>query len=217
MNEGWATFWHSRLLTSGILDSSEIVEFADCHSGATLTSPGQINPYKLGTELFRHAHRQARDVFLLRSMHNDVSFIDDVVDEEFAIQHQLFVYQRNARSGKNEVAERDWRTIKEELLRSLAWGGAPQIELISDQEGGGELLLLHHHDGRDLKLDEAGELLRQLATLWGRSVHLLTLEEKQGRRLTSNGEEVDVVESNEAEARCGNARSESPRDTRRAS
>ena len=202
MNEGWATFWHSRLLTSGILDPSEIVEFADCHSGATLTAPGQINPYKLGTELFRHAHAQERDVFMLRGMHNDVSFIDDVVDEEFAIRNQLFVYQRNSRSGRNEVAERDWRSIKQELLRSLTWGGVPQIELIGDRGAEGELTLLHHHDGRDLKLDEAGELLRQLATLWKRPVHLLTMEENQGRRVSSEGEKVDVVESPEAEGLC---------------
>lgn len=45
MNEGWACLWHSRLLTGGLLEASEIVDFADCHSGATATRPGQLNPY----------------------------------------------------------------------------------------------------------------------------------------------------------------------------
>ena len=36
LNEGWASFWHSRLLTGGLLDPSEIVDFADCHAGATV-------------------------------------------------------------------------------------------------------------------------------------------------------------------------------------
>jgi stage V sporulation protein R len=201
MNEGWASYWHSRLLTAGILDPSEIVEFADCHSGATLTAPGQINPYKLGIELFRHAAASGRDVFFLRRVHNDVSFIDDLVDEEFAVRHQLFVYQKNSRTGRNEVADRDWRHIKEELLRSLTWAGLPQIELAAIEKGE-ELLLVHHHDGRDIKLDEAGELLRQIALLWKRPVNLLTLEEDQGRRLSSDGQEVRVVESSQAESAC---------------
>ena len=61
INEGWASFWHSKLLTGGLLDASELVEFADCHSSATQAAPGQLNPYKLGIELFRHAERQGLD------------------------------------------------------------------------------------------------------------------------------------------------------------
>ena len=94
MNEGWASFWHSRILTGGVLDASEVVEFADCHSGATATGPGQLNPYKLGIELFRYAELRGDDLMRLRKMHNDVSFIDEVVDEAFAAQNQLFVYRR---------------------------------------------------------------------------------------------------------------------------
>ena len=45
MNEGWASFWHRRMLTRGLLDASEIVVFADCHSAATMTSRGKMNPY----------------------------------------------------------------------------------------------------------------------------------------------------------------------------
>ena len=136
MNEGWATYWHSRLLTSGLLDGSEIVDFADCHAGATAVAPGQINPYKLGVELFRHAEYKGHDLFRLRRVHNDVSFIDEVIDEEFAETNQLFFYRRNARTGRAEVADRDWRGIKEQLLRELSWCGAPRIELVSADEQG---------------------------------------------------------------------------------
>src|SRR5690349_20996296 len=61
MNEGWASFWHARLLTGGVLADSEVVDFADCHSAATVDSPGRINPYKLGIELFRGAWEQGLD------------------------------------------------------------------------------------------------------------------------------------------------------------
>ncbi len=199
MNEGWASFWHSRMLTGGLLDSSELVDFADCHSSATMTTPGRMNPYKLGIELFRHAEDTGRDIFRLRRIHNDATFVDEVLDEEFARRQRMFVYGKNTRSGRTEVTDRDWRKVKERLLLDLSWGGMPQIELIDvDVEGQGELLLEHRHDGRDLQLAQAGETLKRLAAVWRGPVHLRTAEEGQGRlmRCSEQGE-VDVQDTQE--------------------
>ena len=194
MNEGWATYWHSRLLTGGLLDPAEIVDFADCHAGATATGPGQLNPYKLGIELFRHAERRGMDLFQLRRIHNDVSFLDEVMDEEFAASSQLFLVQQDARSGAAQVGTRDWQAVKAKLLENLAWCGAPRVELVGvDVDGRGELLLQHHHDGRDMEISEAGELLQHVATLWGAPVQLLTQVEDQGRKVSVEGGEVRVV------------------------
>ena len=196
VNEGWASLWHSRILTGGVLDPSEVVDFADCHSGATAAAPGQLNPYKLGIELWRHADQKGLDLFRLRAIHNDSSFVDALVDEEFATKNELFVYGRNARTGRTEVLERGWTAVKEKLLQELSWGGLPQIELVEDDfEGRGELSLRHHHDGRDLQLAHAGETLKNLAQLWGKPVHLATLEEGVGRRISSDGKSVRTSES----------------------
>lgn len=196
MNEGWASFWHSRILTGGVLDVSEVVDFADCHSGATASPGGQLNPYKFGIELFRHAEEKGYDLFRLRRVHNDASFVDELVDESFAQKSQLFLYGKNARTGRTEVLDRDWREVKEKLLQELAWGGLPQIEIVDDdKDGRGELELLHRHDGRDLDLAHAAETLKQLQRLWKRPVHLLTLEEGQGRRLTCDGNGVKTSEA----------------------
>jgi stage V sporulation protein R len=204
MNEGWASYWHSHLLTHGLLGPSEIVDFADCHAGATAVAPGQLNPYKLGIELFRHAHARGDDLFQLRRVHNDVSFIDHVVDEDFARSNQLFVYRRNARTGKNVLVDRDWVAIKEQLLRELSWCGSPRIQLVeADADGEGGLLLVHQHEGRDLKLDEAGAQLKTLAQVWGGPVHLLTLEEGTGRRISTDGQDVSVIETTRAQDACG--------------
>ncbi len=195
MNEGWASFWHSRILTGGVLDASELVDFADCHSGATAAVPGQLNPYKLGIDLYRTAELKGMDLFRLRRIHNDASFVDALVDEEFAAKSELFVYGKNGRTGRTEVLERSFKEVKEKLLQELAWGGLPQIELVdADFEGRGELHLLHHHDGRDLELASAGETLKGIAELWGRPAHLSTQEEGQGRRLTSDGKQIKVAE-----------------------
>ena len=198
MNEGWASFWHSRIMTRSLVGASEIVDFADCHSGATASQPGQLNPYKLGIDLFRYAEEQGMDLFRLRAIHNDVSFIDRVVDEEFARRSNLFLYHRNPRTGRMEVADRDWRPIKAQLLASMAGGGVPQIELVDDDyDGRGELLLVHRFDGRELQLDQAGETLKQVAQLWKRPCHLATELEGTPLRLTSDGVEVSRVETAE--------------------
>ena len=65
MNEGWAVFWHSRMMTHHMLEASEIVNYCDSHAGTLAPrSPGQINPYKMGVELFRHIeHRWNRGQF----------------------------------------------------------------------------------------------------------------------------------------------------------
>jgi len=68
MNEGWAAYWHSKILTSNdkldkyqsrrtlppLLNDSEVVDYADHHSGTMSVNPANINPYKLGIELWRH-------------------------------------------------------------------------------------------------------------------------------------------------------------------
>lgn len=193
MNEGWASYWHSKLLTGGLLEPSEIVDFADCHSGATLQAPGQVNPYKLGIELFRYAESKGLDLFELRHHHNDASLIDLLFDEEFCGRNELFLFGRNPRSGRQEIVDRDWKTVKDRLLQDLAWGGLPQLELVDvDGSGDGELLLEHHHDGRDLHLDSAGETLRNLAKLWAGPAHLLTQEDGRGRRLICEEGELSV-------------------------
>jgi len=201
MNEGWASYWHSRLLTGGILEASEVLDFADCHSAATYCAPGQLNPYKLGLELFRHAEKCGEDIFRLRCVHNDVSLVHKLVDEEFAERFLRPLLGRPAAEASG--AAPDWRSVKSACLQQLSWGGLPQIELVdADGEGRGELVLVHHHDGRDLSLGRAQATLSNLSALWKRPAQLFTLLEKQGKKLVAKGSDVSMVDTNEAEARC---------------
>ncbi len=197
INEGWASFWHSRLLTGGLLDASEVIEFADCHSGATAAAPGQLNPYKLGIDLFRYAEEKGEDIFRLRAVHNDVSFIDAVVDAEFIQRSKLFAMEPGSAPGRRPVVgTRDAEEIKKRLLGQLAWGGQPRIRLESAGSGGqGTLVLRHEHDGRDLKLDEAGVLLRTVGRIWKGAVELLTQEGDEGRRLLCDNDELSLREA----------------------
>jgi stage V sporulation protein R len=190
-NEGWASFWHSRILTSGVLEASEVIDFADVHSGATAAAPGQLNPYRLGIELYRHAEDRGLDLFTLRRAHNDVSLIDALVDEEFALRHH-----RIPAAQRREAIEAgfDWQAWKTQLLAELAWGGQPRIELMRVEGPQEELVLVHHHDGRDLQVAQAGAVLQNLQALWKGPVRLHTRVGDKSVALHADGERVETRE-----------------------
>ena len=51
MNEGWASFVHTHLMTERALEANELIDYAEHHSGTVAVQPGHLNPYKLGLEL----------------------------------------------------------------------------------------------------------------------------------------------------------------------
>jgi stage V sporulation protein R len=53
----------------------------------------------------------------------------------------------------------------------------------------GELLLVHQHDGVDLKVDYARDTLRNLQSLWRRPVCLVSRLEGRGMQFRFDGKE----------------------------
>lgn len=209
MNEGWASYWHSNIMTRRALDSSEIVDFADKHAGVMAMSKQQINPYKVGIELLRDIeyrwdrgmfgkeYNECTDmkqklhwdkklglgrekIFEVRKSHNDISFIDEFLTPDFCDRQQLFTYKYNPRSGRFEIDSKDFEAIKQKLLSQLTNFGQPIIEV----EDGNymnrkELLLGHVHYGVDLDVNFADETLRNLYAIWKRPVNLRTKYEEK--------------------------------------
>jgi len=73
LNEGWATYWHSKMMTQlAPLLGSEIIDYCDHFAGVVASHPGSLNPYKLGVELLRHIERRwDRGQFGLDYVHCD--------------------------------------------------------------------------------------------------------------------------------------------------
>lgn len=219
MNEGWASYWHSKIMTQKALRDHEVIDYADHHSGTLGTRPGVINPYKLGIELFRHiedrwnkgrfgkefdecddmVERQHWDrntglgrdkIFEVRRHYNDVTFIDAFLTPEFAVEQQLFVYGFNEKGNRWEIMDREFRKVKQKLLASLTNFGQPAIEVVDGNwENKGELMLNHRHEGVDLKWDYARDTLRNLQSLWRRPTNLYTRVEGKGTILRFDGTE----------------------------
>lgn len=220
MNEGWASYWHSHMMTNDVLKDAEIIDYADHHSGTLSTRPGQINPYKIGIELYRHIEekwnkgkfgkeyeecekleeRKAWDkklgqgrqkIFEVRKLHNDVTFIDSFMDGEFCEAQKLFTYGFNRRTGQYEIVDRDWRKVKEQLLTSITNFGNPTI-VVEDAnfENRGELLLKHSFDNVELDFEKGVDTLRNIFLIWKRPVNIVTKWNGQMKLLTFDGKEI---------------------------
>jgi stage V sporulation protein R len=219
MNEGWASYWHSRLMTERLLDPSEIVDYADHHSGTMATGPGRLNPYKVGLELWRDIEerwdkgrhgqewesaddfhvRESWDtgalkgrekLFEVRRHYNDVTFIDEFLTADFVRRHGLFTYDFDPRSGRYLISDRDFRAVKERLLFMLTNAGQPTIELVdANFHNRGELLLAHRYEGVQLKLDQAAHTLENLQAIWKRPVNIETYVDDEPVVLTFDGAE----------------------------
>lgn len=221
LNEGWASYWHSKIMTElHPLKDSEIVDFCDLHAGVVAEQGDSLNPYRLGIELLRHVKKRWDEgkfgidyislddpkkrqehfrsaklgqskIFEVRRWHNDVTFVDEFLDEDFCHQNQMFLYRYDPRSRSRVIVSRDFAGIKRQVLNSITNLGQPIIEVVDgNYKNRGELLLQHRYHGKPLKKDQAQETLKALYHLWSRPVHLLSYwdaTEKEGKE--SKGEE----------------------------
>ncbi|MBL9032533.1 MAG: SpoVR family protein [Phycisphaerae bacterium] len=202
MNEGWATYWHSKLMTQHFVQASEIVHYADQHSGVVHMAPGGFNPYKIGVELFKDIERRwdkgqhgpawerlegvgAKDtfddqsmkgrakIFEVRRIYNDVSFIDEFLTPEFVDRHQMHQHKRDPNTGEVKVVSRDFERVKQTLLHHLTNRGEPFIHVAdANYLNRGELYLAHQWTGLEVDAAKATQVLQNLRFLWGRPVHL---------------------------------------------
>ncbi|MEK7729911.1 MAG: SpoVR family protein [candidate division KSB1 bacterium] len=219
MNEGWASYWHSKIMTTRVLNDSEVIDYADHHSGTMATGPGRLNPYKVGIELFRdiedrwnkgkfgkeyeecddYAAKRTWDkqvglgrqkIFEVRKLYNDVMFIDAFLTPEFCREHKMFSYDYNERNGLYEISDREFKAIKQKLLFLLTNFGQPFIYVEdSNYRNRGELYLRHQHEGIDLKFDEARDTLKALHAIWSRPVNLETMADENKILLAFDGTE----------------------------
>lgn len=222
MNEGWASYWHSTIMTRHGLTDADIIDYADHHSGTMATSPHRLNPYKLGIELFRDIEERwnkgqfgpdydacddiheketwdkqlglgREKIFEVRRIHNDVTFIDSFLTPEFCAKHRLFSFAYNDASNYYEIASREFPKIKRQLLDGLTNHGRPFIYVADgNYRNRGELYLLHQYMGIELKMDYARDTLANLQKLWGRPVHIESVVDDKPTILSFDGSEHEV-------------------------
>ena len=161
-------------MTQKALDPSEVIDYADHHSGTMAMHGGRLNPYKLGIELLRdieqrwntgrfgkdydecddmekrrHWNRDLglgrQKIFEVRRVQsNDITLIDSFLTPEFCVEHNLFAYAYQEQMGQYVIESREFQKIKQRLLFSLTNFGKPWITVVDGNYRNRGELLLRH-------------------------------------------------------------------------
>ena len=211
MNEGWASYWHHRILESLELPADLHLEFLVHHNQVVRPHPGSINPYHVGYRIWEDIIRRydnptpreierwgKRDVkggdviFAVREADRDASFIRRFLTEELMRDLDIFEHEhRGQERVVSKVADEDnWQAVKDTLLKNVGMASMPIIRVIDADYGRLHALhVRHEYDGRELNLEYAEHTLCHLHQLWGRTVHLETVISGKPIMLTFDDEE----------------------------
>jgi stage V sporulation protein R len=194
MNEGWASYWHARLLREANFIAPEIyLDAIKCHSDVVRPSAAEesislnVNPYHLGFTLWEEIIKEggleaARQI---RRDDDDFSFLRNHLTPKIAADMGLFRYQRQ-QSGPIKVLDGDIDELRETLLHEKYNFGAPRVAVTEVRSDGG--LVLQHDaqiDGRGMDTERARKVLDYVTHVWRRPVVLKTVD--------ASSKAIDVV------------------------
>lgn len=178
MNEGWASYWHQRILREMDLTSEETVEFAKLNASVVQPSRHSLNPYYLGLKIFEDIERRwDRDkMFEVREYDSDISFLRNYLTKELVGELDLYVFEKKGPEWK--ITDKSWENIRDQLVTARVNGGSPYLVVEDgDFHRSGELMIRHEYEGTELDLKYMERTLPNVFRLWGKSVHLHTIVE----------------------------------------
>lgn len=208
MNEGWASYWHLRLMREIDLTGEEAVEFAKMHAGVVQRSRMGLNPYFIGLKIWEDIEKRwdeptpeekdkygrpgsegRRKMFEVRSAENDISFLRNYLTKQLVEDLDLYLFKKVY--TKWQVTETAWERVRDGLVYLLTNCGYPYI-LVEDGDfqKNGELYLKHSHDGRDLDIIYLEKTIPNVYKLWGRAVHLETIVDGKRMLYSYSGDKV---------------------------
>lgn len=211
LNEGWASYWHSRIMRELDLPDKEFLEFSELHSGVVSPHKGSLNPYYIGYRLFEDIERRwdnpsaeerrifgrqggegRAKIFEVREMDSDVSFLRNYLTEELCEELDLYVMAHDEDEGEWRVTEKRWERVRDQLVANMTNFGFPVIVVADgDHNRNRELYLRHEYEDSELDAAYARKVLEHVHTLWGRDVHLETTVDGERCVLSYNGQTHD--------------------------
>jgi stage V sporulation protein R len=185
MNEGWASYWHARLLREAdFLPQSAYVDAIKCHSDVVRpTASGEnvalsTNPYHLGFSIWESVVEEQGLEAARRIMteDDDFAFVRNHLTLDLATELKLFRYKGPA-TGTLTVQEMDLSALQEALLAPKYGFGAPTVSAVRVHVDG-KLEMLHDHvtDGRGLDPERGRKVLEYIARVWRRPVTVSTVD-----------------------------------------
>jgi stage V sporulation protein R len=194
MNEGWASYWHARLLREAdFLPHNEYLDALKTHSDVVRPHAAEqqaslvTNPYHLGFSIWESivAEHGLERAFQIRAEDDDFSFVRNHLTQELAEELKLFRYEKSADGGVR-VLEHDIHALRETVLAPKYNFGVPAV-LAKHVATDGSLTLHHENetDGRGLDIERAERVLDYIHKVWRRPIRLETVDASgQPRTLT---------------------------------
>ncbi len=175
MNEGWATYWHTKLMQARDLSGQDAVDFAQLTASVAQPNRFNFNPYNVGLVIWQDIERRyGRDkLFEVRECDSDVSFLRNYLNQDIVDECDLYVYGR--RGSEWVVIERDAAVIRDLLVQQRTNAGFPVLHASEEAEPSGRLLISHAYEGQELDVKYIERTLPMVYRLWGRPVSLKTV------------------------------------------
>ncbi|MYL44101.1 stage V sporulation protein R [Virgibacillus halodenitrificans] len=208
MNEGWASYWHQRILREMDLSSDETIEFATLNAGVVQPSKQSINPYYLGLKIFEDIEERYNDpteemkmlgvkqnsgrdkIFEVREMESDISFIRNYLTKELVQREDMYLFEKKGRNY--QITDKDYKNVREQLVSMRVNGGFPYICVENgDYLRNGELYLVHSYEGTELDVKYLENVLPYIYQLWGRTVYMETYVEEKKVVFSCNGDKIN--------------------------
>ena len=176
MNEGWASYWHYTICHDLELPSELHLPIIKSHNQVIRPHIGSINPYHLGFHMFQRIKetKGIEECFIARDSCHDGAFIRQYLDAELCSELNLFSYSKK-KAGViiDDVSDEEgWENIRNDLAKSVGGGSIPVV-FVQNLGKNGELLICHEHDGRDLDVEHAKNVVYHIQNLWGHNVKML--------------------------------------------
>jgi stage V sporulation protein R len=195
MNEGWASYWHARLLREAdFLPHDLYLSAIKAHSDVVRPYAAErqlalaVNPYHLGFSMWediieKHGLEAARRIV---REEDDFGFVRNYLTRELIEKLELFVYEASD-DGDIRIAENDVHAVHEAILAPKFNYGAPRIAA-SHLHVDGSLQLVHDHqsDGRGVDLHRAERVLEYVGKIWQRPVTLHTVGDRGEARVVTS-------------------------------
>ncbi|MBK3495756.1 SpoVR family protein [Viridibacillus sp. YIM B01967] len=196
MNEGWASYWHQRIMRELNLTATETIEYAKLNSGVVQPSKTSINPYYLGLKIFEDIEKRydspteemrklgvkpnsgREKMFEVREVESDSSFIRNYLTKDLVKQEDLYLFEK--KGNEYRISDQDYERVRDQLVSMRVNGGFPHIVVKNgDYLRNGELYLVHGYEGTELDSRYLENVLPYIYQLWGRPVHVETYSEKK--------------------------------------
>lgn len=174
INEGWASFWHYKILNELNLPADKYFEFISLHNTVISPTKGTLNPYYIGFKIWTDIYKKndIAKMLAVREFNNDSSFIRNYLTEKLCAEMNLFSYTNKDAVSTVKTSSNEFTKIQTTLINHIGKNSVPEMEIV--EYNNNMFTILHIFDGRELDLLYTTETLKHIQSLLKREITLIT-------------------------------------------